>query len=216
MNLHLCRSAYTDHHAGGFIFPHELRVRFNKLSYQFVQALAQDDARVLEQDFQRLRGRAAFVHAIARLGLHRLERLDLLFQSSELGGGDAVVGEVGQFLRGERVQRPATRDDLIFLAHHDGLGGIIHAGFQRQIAHLHRIRMDGARGATPDVVASTSVLKIWQQREASDAEFARLSVAAWRAVGIPARLGAAGGAEFWTGTEWKEISRPLAADKASR
>ena len=75
---------------------------------------------------------------------------------------------------------------------------------------------DGARGTTPDVVASTSVLKIWQQREASDAEFARLSVAVWRAVGIPARLGAAGGAEFWTGTEWKEISRSLAADKATR
>jgi hypothetical protein len=61
-----------------------------------------------------------------------------------------------------------------------------------------------------------SIAEIWQQREASDAEFARVCVAAWRAVGIPARLAAAGCAEFWNGTEWKEISRPLAADKATR
>jgi len=68
------------------------------------------------------------------------------------------------------------------------------------------------RSQTPSM--GKSIAEIWQQPEASDAEFVRLSVAAWRAVGIPARLTASGQAEFWNGTEWRVMPRPVALEKA--
>ena len=73
-----------------------------------------------------------------------------------------------------------------------------------------------AEGRRQKAEMGKSIAEIWRQQEASDAEFARICVAAWRAVGIPARLGSSGSAEFWNGSEWKEILRPVAAGKELR
>jgi len=57
--------------------------------------------------------------------------------------------------------------------------------------------------ATHDANVSTTILESWQRGVAGEANLQRLSVAALRSVGIPARLSVSGTVEFWNGAEWK-------------
>ncbi|HEX5221416.1 MAG TPA: O-antigen ligase family protein [Verrucomicrobiae bacterium] len=55
--------------------------------------------------------------------------------------------------------------------------------------------------------APKTIPEMWQRELASQQGFETICVAAWRSVGIPARLSASGQAEFWSGDEWKSASR---------
>jgi transglutaminase-like putative cysteine protease len=50
---------------------------------------------------------------------------------------------------------------------------------------------------------------VWELGMADEKGFARIYVAALRSVGIAARLGEAGQAEFWDGRAWQPAPRPL-------
>ncbi len=54
-----------------------------------------------------------------------------------------------------------------------------------------------------------SVTEIWQRQITNERGFEAVYVAALRSVGVPARLGAQGRAEFWTGSSWQAAPRPL-------
>ena len=55
----------------------------------------------------------------------------------------------------------------------------------------------------PGQVSSTSIADIWRKQITDERGFAAIYVAALRSAGVPARLGANGQAEFYTGNDWK-------------
>ena len=55
----------------------------------------------------------------------------------------------------------------------------------------------------------SAVAEIWQRQITSERGFEAVYVAALRSVGIPARLGPQGRAEFWTGSAWQAAPCPL-------
>jgi hypothetical protein len=58
---------------------------------------------------------------------------------------------------------------------------------------------------TNEAEVANTILQCWQSGRASPQEFRRLSVAALRSVGIPARLSRLEQVEFWTGSEWRAL-----------
>ncbi|MCX8089392.1 MAG: transglutaminase-like domain-containing protein [Verrucomicrobiae bacterium] len=61
----------------------------------------------------------------------------------------------------------------------------------------------------------TGVESIWRRQLANQQGFAKLSVAALRSVGIPARLGPQGAGEFWNGAAWAPVARPYLSAASS-
>lgn len=57
--------------------------------------------------------------------------------------------------------------------------------------------------------SSASIAEIWRRQVADECGFEAVYVAALRSVGVPARLGPHGGAEFRSGAEWQAAPRPL-------
>ena len=73
------------------------------------------------------------------------------------------------------------------------------------VVRFLRERVTIAQGSgLPSVVA-----EIWQRQITNERGFEAVYVAALRSVGVPARLGAEGRAELWTGTAWQAAPRPL-------
>ena len=65
------------------------------------------------------------------------------------------------------------------------------------VRHLHeRVSVVSGPGL-PELVPA-----IWRAQVTDERGFARLTVAGLRSVGVPARLGGAGHAEFWDGSKW--------------
>lgn len=74
-------------------------------------------------------------------------------------------------------------------------------GTQRTAAAVVLVYLRSRVGVAPGAEAH-DVVRIWRDGWASSEGFARLCVAGLRSVGIPARLGGDGGAEFWDGSRW--------------